>query len=475
MAKNHRAPDGRPVAGRLASPAPGKVRILVAVLLLAGVASGVRGDAPLTTVDVVRLLTAGVSESTILYELRDHGFSELLDPAREAALRQAGASETLVVAVRRASPEKPAPPPPGPSPARPAEAKPLVANEPVFTVRTRTVRVPVSVLDKLGEPVLGLQGADFQVSEDGKRQRVTLFSGERRPLRIAMALDVSRSMDDKMRQVGEALKRFVELLEPADEIMVITFSEQVRVVQEFTSDRELLGNVLDRLEPLGGTALYDAAFLAIQRVAKSPAESKAVVLVTDGVDTSSKISLDELREYARRQEVPVFSIGLDGGTGPHHQARPPGLHGPGGLGGPGGGGRGGPGGGGGGRGGWPGGGGGGRGGGGGSGGGPGGGRPGGRGGMGRGFDGKPLTELADDTGGRAEILKGIEHYTPGSDAAPGSDQLKGAVESIAMTLRHRYLLGYEPPEGKASWRTIRVDVNRPDTTARSRKGYYAGG
>jgi VWFA-related protein len=435
-----------------------KMRLLAAVLLLAGVASGVRGDAPLTTVDVVRLLSAGVSEHTILYELRDRGFSERLDPAREADLRKAGATETLVVAVRRASPEKP--PPAAPAPAPSPEAKPLQANEPVFTAKTRTVRVPVSVVDKLGEPVLGLQGADFQISEDGKRQKVTLFSGERRPLKIAVALDVSRSMDDKMRQVGEALKRFVELLEPADEIMVITFSEQVRVVQEFTSDRELLGNVLDRLEPLGGTALYDAAFLAIQRVAKSPAESKAVVLVTDGVDTSSKITLDELREYARRQEVPVFSIGLDGGRGLTNSSRPPGMHGPGG------GGRGGPGGGG--RGGWP-------GGGGGRGGGPGGGRPGGRGGMGRGFDEKPLTELAEDTGGRAEILKGIQHYTPGSDEAPGSDRLKGAVESIAMTLRHRYLIGYEPPDGKASWRTIRVEVSRPDTTARTRKGYYAGG
>jgi len=93
----------------------------------------------------------------------------------------------------------------------------------------------------------------------------------------------------------------------------------------------------------------------------------------------------------------------------------------------------------------------------------------------RGFDGKPLIELADDTGGRAEILKGIQHYTPGSDDAPGSDRLKEAVESIATTLRHRYLLGYEPPEGKPKWRTIQVDVDRPQASTRARKGYYAGG
>ena len=327
------------------------------------------------------------------------------------------------------------------------------------------MRVPVSVLDNLGQPVLGLKGDDFQVSEDGKRQKVTLFSGERRPLRLALALDLSRSMDNKIRQVEEALRHFIDILEPADEIMVITFSDRVRILQDFTSDRERLATVLDRLEPGGGTTLYDAAYVAIQRVAKGPAESKAVVLVSDGVDTSSSRTFNELREFARRAEAPVFSIGLDSGDELRNLSRP-GRHGPGGGGrGPGGGGRGGPGGWPGGTGGW-------------SGGGPGGGLSGGPGGRNlprRGFDGKPLIELADDTGGRAEILKGIQHYTPGSDDAPGSDRLKEAVESIATTLRHRYLLGYEPPEGKPKWRTIQVDVDRPQASARARKGYYAGG
>jgi hypothetical protein len=91
-----------------------------------------------------------------------------------------------------------------------------------------------------------------------------------------------------------------------------------------------------------------------------------------------------------------------------------------------------------------------------------------------GFDAGPLIELADETGGRAEIVKGLEHYTPGNTVA-GSGQVKSAAESIAMTLRHRYLLGYEPPDGKPGWRRIRVDVDKPSATARARKGYYAGG
>jgi VWFA-related protein len=436
----------------------------VAVLLLAALAGRARGDAALTTADVVRFLRAGLSEHTILTELGERGFGEELTEAHEAELRAAGASETLVVAVRRAAPV----PTPAVAPAAPAapdrartQAK---SQEPVFAAGTRTVRVPVSVLDRAGLPVLDLKSADFQVSDEGKRQAVTLFSAERRPLRIALALDISRSMDNKIRQVGAALSHFIDLLEPADEILVITFNDRVTVAQDFTSDRDQLARVLDVLEASGGTALYDAAYTAIEKVAALPAESKAVVLVTDGVDTASATSFGTLREFARRTEVPVYSMGLDAAEVHPYQSHSSGRRG----GGHGGGG------------GWPGGGGGGGWGGGGGGGWGGGGRGGGSGGGGRmggrhpSFDAKPLNELADETGGRAEIVKGLEHYTPGADEAPGSGPLKAAVESIAMTLRHRYLLGYEPPGGKREWRTIRVDVDRADATARARRGYYAG-
>jgi VWFA-related protein len=439
-------------------------RIAAVLLVVAALAAVARGDTPLTTADLIRFLKAGISESTILTELKSRGFGETLDQAHETALREAGATETLVVAVRRVAPaEKPAAPPP-PPPASKTSSAPGILQGPTFASSTRTVRVPVSVIDKAGEPVLGLLSEDFRISENGKRREVTLFSGERRPLRIALALDLSRSMQNKIRQVEEALKHFIDVLEPADQIMVITFSGRVHVVQDLTSDRERLEQVLDGLEPDGGTALYDATFEAIKRVAAGPAESKAVVLVTDGVDTASSISFDTLREYARRAEVPVYSIGLDI---PNEQR---GFSHPGGHPGGGGGGHGGYPGGGGGRGGFP--------GGGGHGGYPGAGPGGGHGGAGgmrrEGFDAKPLTDLADDTGGHAEILKGLEHYSPDSDT-PGSGRLKTAVESIAATLRHRYLIGYEPLDGKPGWRTIHVDVERPpDATPRARKGYYAG-
>jgi VWFA-related protein len=449
---------------------------LVVVLLLAVVvvAAGVTAaEDPLSTADVVRFLRAGLSERTILTELKDRGFGEALDSTREAALRQAGATETLIVAVRRAAPG--APPPAAPAAtATPRPRAEGAAATPVegphgltFSAAAKSVRVPVSVLDKRGEPVLGLSGQDFQISENGQKQAVTYFSGERRPLRIALCLDVSTSMTEKMKEVSEALRHFINVLEPADEIMVITFSADVHVDQDFTSDHERLERVFTKLQPDQGTALYDAVIEALRRVAPGPAESKAVVVVTDGVDTASRASFGEVREIARRTEVPIFSLGIGADFGLMNIFRPRG--GLGGMGGgrgprgpgggwPGGGGRW-PGGGGG-RGGWPGGGGG------------GGGRgPSPIGGPEQDLDAGPLRDLAEETGGRCEILKGLEH-----DHGK-SDRLKEAVESIAITLRHRYLVGYEPqvPPGKAGWRKIKVEVDRPSVTVQARKGYYTEG
>jgi len=442
---------------------------LVAVLVIAAVAamalaagvSAVSADDALTTADVVLFLRSGISERTILTELQERGFGDPLDATGEARLREAGATETLIVALRRAAPT-PAPasaaaaaPPPratAPTPARVEGPQGLT-----FRASARSVRVPVSVLDKRGQPVLGLRGEDFQISESGRRQAVTFFSGERRPLRIALALDISTSMMNKMSAVSDALRHFIELLEPADEIMVITFSGAVHVDQDFTSDRELLERVFSRLRPDQGTSLYDAAIEAIRRVAPGPAESKAVVLVTDGVDTSSRATFGELREIARRSEVPIFSLGVGddgsfmrilgplGGIGTGRGPRNP-------RGWPGRGPRG-----------WP-------------GGGGGGGWPGTGGGGGRfppsstaEFDARPLLDLAEDTGGRDEILKGLENDHG------RVDRLKEAVESIAMTLRHRYLVGYEPEAGKSGWRKIKVDVDRPAVTVQARKVYYTDG
>src|SRR6185503_10274172 len=147
---------------------------VVVLAVMAVLAGRVRGDDPLATADLVRFLRAGITERIILAELRDRGFGEPLDSAREADLRSAGATETLIVAVRRAAPPSPAAEAtagagakgskPGTDPAD-AGGFPTPTTHvhgPTFSASTHTVRVPVSVLDKRGNPVMGLRGEDFQ-------------------------------------------------------------------------------------------------------------------------------------------------------------------------------------------------------------------------------------------------------------------------------------------------------------------------
>jgi VWFA-related protein len=393
-----------------------------------------RTDEPLRIADLLRFLHAGISERIIVLEIRERGMAEAVDEAGEAALREAGATAAVLDATRAAAPavqvEAPAPP------AAPVRAAPApvsrAARGPVFGVSTRTVRLPVAVTDKKGHPLTDLSQADFHVTEEGREQQITFFSGERKPLRLALALDVSGSMEKKMRDVADALTYFLDLLEPEDQVLVMTFSGTPDVVQDFTSDRERLGRVFAALRPSGSTALFDAVIEGARRVSGEPAESKAVVVVTDGMDTASMASYQEAREAARRAEVPVYSIGIghEGGLGSllrvlggiqvgPHRGRYPGQ-------------------------GWP---------------------------SGeRDLDAQPLIDLADETGGRAEILKGLDQRQTGK-----TNRLREAAESIALSLRYRYLLAYEPPEtsDRGGWRKIKVEVGRPSAVVRARKGYYA--
>jgi VWFA-related protein len=421
---------------RRALCAIGTLAVALAVVLPA------RPDEPLRVADVVRFLRAGIGERTILLEIRERGLAEAVDEAGEAALRDAGATPAVLAAMRKAAPavhvEAPAPaaaPPTAPPAAVPSAPLPAAraARGPVFGVSTRTVRLPVAVTDKKGHPLTDLSQSDFRVTEEGREQQITFFSGERKPLRLALALDVSGSMEKKMSDVADALTYFLDLLEPQDQILVMTFSGAPDVVQDFTSDREQLGRVFAALQPRGSTALFDAVVEGTRRVAGEPAESKAVVVVTDGMDTASQASFEEAREAARRAEVPVYSIGIghEGGLGSllrvlggiytgRHRGRYPGQ-------------------------GWP---------------------------SGeRDLDARPLIDLADETGGRAEILKGLDQRQTGK-----TNRLREAAESIALSLRYRYLLAYEPAEtgDRGGWRNIKVDVGRPSVIVRARKGYYAG-
>ena len=264
-------------------------RAFATVLLLvvtAAMAVGVRGDDPLATADLVRFLRAGISERIILAELRDRGFGEPLDSGHETQLRDAGATETLIVAVRRLAPASaPAATAPkgGKGTAAPADVGTLPTattrvHGPTFGSSTRTVRVPVSVLDKRGNPVMGLQGEDFQIEEDGKKQEVTYFSGERLASRSPSTRGAS--MEFQIREV-EAARTFIDgagRRTRSSSSPSTTASTRV----DFTSDRNWRSRA--RRQQAGATA-FGACKEAIKR---GPGAAEwPVVLVTDGMDAVS--------------------------------------------------------------------------------------------------------------------------------------------------------------------------------------------
>ncbi len=181
-------------------------------------------------------------------------------------------------------------------------------------VSVRLVLLPASVEDRKGRPITGLTERDFRLTDEKVPQQIKYFSVESdEPVAIAFVVDVSGSMrqSGKLDAAKEAVRFFVDQLRPQDRFALICFADdQVSWVTPFTSDHQ---RFLDRLmvqEGYGQTALNDAMAAVPKLVDDSTNGRKAIVLITDGVDNSSKLSLDQALGIARQTEVPIFTVGF---------------------------------------------------------------------------------------------------------------------------------------------------------------------
>lgn len=302
------------------------------------------------------------------------------------------------------------------------------------------VNVAAWVTDGTGRFVSGLRQDDFAVFEDGVRQEVTYFSNERVPVSLGLALDTSGSMTpDKMAAARSAIDRFIhDLLGPDDELFFLEFAGQVRLVQEWTSDRTAISRAVGRVRAGGGTALYDAVAEAVPLASVGKHPKRAILVISDGNDTNSLVGVGELREIIRESDVLVYALGVDGSTevprdGPTirfpvprplpfppvrgqdpRRRRPPIIVGRGNSA-----------------------------------------RPGDR------VDADALRRITDDTGGRTEVVRGF-------------GDLAGATARIADELSKQYFLGYASPAARdGRWHDIRVDVRGRGLSVRARRGYVA--
>jgi Ca-activated chloride channel family protein len=324
-----------------------------------------------------------------------------------------------------------------------------------FKSGVELINVTATVTDRSGRFAARLTKDDFRVYEDGKPVEVSHFSADRTPVSLGIVVDTSGSMaGEKWSSAVNSIDRFFRLMnDELDEFFLYRFSGSADLVADWTTDRDRLAMSLNRIHPNGGTAMYDASAEAVPMAQSGKNRKKAVVIISDGNDTSSRVGVSEVKQLVRETEVLVYAVGIDGNGTPTFQRGTPPVQGPaprlpipfpf-----PGGGGRGGagripmPGGG------YP----------------PigGGGR---NGSYGVGADDHvnvgALREITDDSGGRTEIVRDARDLDP-------------AVASIADELSQQYYLGYPSPGLKdGRWHTIRVEVKDPSLTVRARKGYVA--
>lgn len=290
-------------------------------------------------------------------------------------------------------------------------AVPASENQPVFRARANLVTITATVTNPRGERVAGLSKADFTVLEEGTPQEIAVFSSdEETPVSLALVVDTSGSMEDKLDDVEDALEHLIDRARPDDQIVLIRFSSDTETVGEYSGrDRRAFESALGRLDAQGGTALFDAVIAGVGALADARHRKRTIVLVTDGNDTASHASRRDARDAARGAELLLYALGIG-----HRGGRS----------------------------------------------------------FGHGFFGQEdrvdigtLRDIAEPTGGRAFMLEDAHRG--------GVDRIDQAVMDIGTELRQQYSLGYYPrnPGKEGDFRRIRVTVRDPAMKVHAREGY----
>jgi Ca-activated chloride channel homolog len=266
------------------------------------------------------------------------------------------------------------------------------------------VSLTVTVTDGGGKYVTDLSEQEFEVFEDGAKQKLTFFSRTLQPISLALLLDTSASMDERMGIAQEAASGFARQLRKDDQAEVIDFDSQVRILQAFTNDAPTLEKAIRETTPNGSTSLYNAIYISLKELKKVRASTasdirrQAIVLLSDGDDTSSLIEFEEVLDLAKRSETAIYAIGLRQGEIARREFKEAEF---------------------------------------------------------------VLKQLANETGGRAYFV---------TDAR----ELAKIYQTIWDELSSQYAIAYSSanPKRDGAWRRIQVRPLRPNTSARTKQGYY---
>jgi len=185
----------------------------------------------------------------------------------------------------------------------------------VFKSTAALVALSVTVQDKSAKYVAGLQSEDFAVYEDGVRQEVRFFEADAVPLDLMVLIDTSSSMRDRMGIVHDAAAGFVSTLRDGDRGAVLSFADTVSILQPLTSDRAALETAVRSTNANGSTSLNNAVYIALKQFgggarAAGSVRRQAIVVLSDGSDTSSLVSFDDVLALARRSGVSIYTVAL---------------------------------------------------------------------------------------------------------------------------------------------------------------------
>jgi len=279
------------------------------------------------------------------------------------------------------------------------------------------INLVATVVDGKERTVPDLTIDDFILEEDGQPQTIThLLPTADLPVSIGVIIDASKSMESKIRTAQRAVDRFLSMIHKDDEIFLMTFAMRASLIADFTSDRTTLTNALmTGVNVSGGTSLYDSLFQALQKVKQGRYQKKAVLLVTDGEDTTSLTRFDKALQNIREADMLVYSVGIKGapgfdlGTDPlsgNSRSNTPNN---------------------------------------------------------TTVDMKVLNRFGEASGGRAWEI---------SEAAFGRN-MDAVLDTIAAELRSQYSIGYYPshPVKDGKWHSVRIRMKNPDYSARGRKEY----
>jgi Ca-activated chloride channel family protein len=304
-----------------------------------------------------------------------------------------------------------------------ALATSVAGRQQTFKSGAHTVAVFATVTDADGRLVPDLNRDDFEIYDNGKPQRLTIFDSDIQPITIVMMLDRSGSMRANFRRVEMAAETFVKRLLPADKARIGSFAVRIQVdPQDFTGDKEEMIHILrTELQPEGPTPLWNAVNVGMNALRRQ--EGRRVVLVfTDGVDSpmnfsSHNVSLKDAMKRAQEEDVMVYAIGLESNVPFGNRRAPMG----------------------------------------------GGGRMGGMSRQNAWVSQKPdegLAKIAAETGG-------------GYFELTGNEDLASTFAKVADELHRQYALGFEPPKLDGKAHKLEVRVKKPGMTARARRSYIA--